>query len=81
MNTIENHIFQCPHCHDYVIVANNEINCGIFRHGIFIHSHEQIPPHASQKECEQLFEQKLIYGCGKPFQICEGNSVKICDYI
>jgi hypothetical protein len=52
-----------------------ELNCTIFRHG-YDKNMEQIPPHATQKECELL----TVYGCGKPFKIVKGVAVK-CDYI
>ena len=62
-------IIQCPHCKDYITVYLKEYNCKIFRHGVFK---------------DRLFNEKLIYGCGKPFRIVgEGKNIKveICDYI
>ena len=41
-------------------------------------------PHASKLECETLINNKLIYGCGKPFRITKnGNEYEavICEYI
>jgi hypothetical protein len=62
-----------------------EINCSIFRCGIFKDNLEQIPPHLSKVECDNLFSQKLIYGCGKPFQMVLDNKKKyiavVCDYL
>ena len=75
-------IIQCPHCQGEIFV--DQINCGIFRHGVFKHNLEQIPPHSPQDLCEQLVENDLIFGCGKPFQIkYEQGSfhISICDYI
>jgi len=40
---------------------------------------EQVPPHATKEECEAYLRQG-IYGCGKPFQIVEGNVTK-CGYL
>ena len=76
-------IIECPHCHDLIIIE--KINCGIFRHGVYKKNGLQINPHLNMKECNQIFEEKLIYGCGKPFQINlnENQTLKIiiCDYI
>ncbi len=64
----------CPHCGGLIIIE--ELNCGIFRHGIIRETGEQIPPHSSKEEIEKL----VIFGCGKPFQFVGGRLVK-CDYI
>jgi len=40
---------------------------------------DQVPPHSTKEECEAYLRQG-IYGCGKPFQIVEGNVI-VCDYI
>ena len=60
-------IVTCPHCNDSVIIE--EINCGIFRHGVLKINGQQMDPHSSEQICNELFESGLIYGCGKPFQI------------
>ena len=70
----------CPHCGGDVLIYKKELNCCIFRHGIFKHNGEQIPPHSSKEDCERWKEEDMIYGCGKPFQI-QDDKVKICDYI
>ena len=76
-------IVKCPHCKIKIIIES--INCGIFRCGIHKNTFEQIQPHLSKLECDYLSENKLIYGCGKPFQlfINENNKyvANICDYI
>ena len=44
---------------------------------------KQMDPHCPKNECDRLFSQGLIYGCGKPFQIIvNGNEVRveICEY-
>jgi hypothetical protein len=73
----------CPHCKEYVWI--DQINCGIFRHGIYKQTFEQIPPHASELECKRLIDDQLIYGCGQPFRVqisLDGNPiVEICDWI
>ena len=56
----------CPHCKEFVIIE--QINCGIFRHGVF-KTGEQIHPHLSQEKWEELIKGDLIYGCGKPFRV------------
>jgi hypothetical protein len=75
---------QCPHCELYIIIYKNEINCAIFRHGVLKKNGNQIGPHSSKKECENLVKDDLIYGCGKPFKIIKTEKdykVEICDYI
>jgi hypothetical protein len=77
-------IIQCPHCNDYVYVFLNELNCKIFRHGIYKNNYEQIDPHLPKEKCEFLIQNKLIYGCGKPFKVIKENNYYIstvCEYI
>ncbi len=73
----------CPHCGEFIIIE--EMNCGIFRHGVLKKSGKQINPHASKRVCDNYFKKKLIIGCGKPFRIIkneEGDvTIEICDYI
>jgi hypothetical protein len=75
-------VVTCPHCKECVIIQ--EINCGIFRHGI-LHDGKQIDPHASKEQCDQYVNEKLIYGCGAPFKIIkktdETFEAVACDYI
>jgi hypothetical protein len=77
--------FECPHCSLQVQVYEHEINCSIFRHGVYKNSGIQMPPHAPQQMCEQLVATDQIYGCGKPFKVVKGESgaylCEICDYI
>jgi hypothetical protein len=78
----EEPILICPHCKEFVIIE--KLNCGIFRHGILISNGQQINPHETKELCDYLFYKKLIYGCGKPFQIIkngENFQIQICDYI
>ena len=72
----------CPHCSCEVEIV--ELNCRIFRHGVYKASGAQVNPHASKVECDNLVAQNLIYGCGRPFQVIqENNEHKAipCDYI
>jgi hypothetical protein len=71
-------IVECPHCKEYIWIE--KLNCRIFRHATYLNG-EPIPPHSTQSECEQLLEQKKVYGCTKPFQILETGEVVRCDYI
>ena len=79
-----NIIINCPHCGDIMEII--EINCAIFRHGSLKTNFIQINQHATKDECDILFNQNLIYGCGKPFKLVKKeNSLEyetiICDYI
>ena len=78
----EEPILRCPHCNDYIIIE--QLNCGIFRHGIFKNNGTQINPHAPRNICDNYIQQDLIFGCGKPFKIatkCNQFIIEICDYI
>ncbi len=87
-NEIQTIIAKCPHCSEEVLIYSHEINCGIFRHGVFKDSMQQIDPHLPEEYCRRLLEEDRIIGCGKPF-IIEKNveddkiiyHLKICDYI
>ena len=73
---------QCPHCNNYILIE--QVNCAIFRHGIFKENMIQIDPHLSKLECDRLIKNNLIYGCGKPFRIEKINNIWLaidCDYI
>ena len=76
---MENNIIQCPHCNQYIEIL--ELNCRIFRCGILKKNNEQINAHLNENECIRLKKNDLIYGCGKPFQILENNTVIECGYI
>ena len=72
----------CPHCDNYIIIK--KINCGIFRHGVFIKDKKQIDSHESKENCDNYIKNNLIYGCGKPFRITNVDDkwiIEICDYI
>jgi hypothetical protein len=72
-------IIECPHCQQSIEVL--ALNCRIFRCGVFKNTNQQIDPHLNEVECKNLKNNDLIYGCGKPFQITDNNSVIICGYI
>lgn len=73
----------CPHCDEPVLIE--QLNCKIFRHATLVSNNTQINPHASKEECDFFIKNKLIYGCGMPFQILEKSdgtfSAVICEYI
>lgn len=77
-------IIDCPNCSDSVFILKKELNCLIFRHGVYKNNMENIDPHLCKNECDRLFKEELIYGCGKPFKL-EKDTDKylsyICDYI
>jgi len=76
----------CPHCNGGIIVQRNELNCRIFRHGVYLNM-QPMNPHTPKEECDRLVQTNQIIGCGKPFRVInEPNgtdkliAVK-CDYI
>ena len=78
------HFFLCPHCGGSVIVHQNELNCRIFRHGVYQATMQQMNTHTPKEECERLAATGQIVGCGKPFQVVEQDGefvAVICDYI
>lgn len=77
------YIFNCPHCFQIIQVHKKQLNCCIFRHGVFKKNMKQINPHTPKKICDKLIKENKIYGCGKPFKFNKGNNptVEICDYI
>jgi hypothetical protein len=77
----EFHLFICPHCDGCIIVHHGELNCRIFRHGVYRDSNQPIPPHTSKEECERLVAEQRIVGCGKPFRVTDTMEAVVCDYI
>lgn len=81
-NTEEKPVVTCPHCQCSVIIE--EINCQIFRHGIYKSNGEQMDPHTPKDKCDEAIVKDTIYGCGKPFRVEIQNDVLVaieCDYI
>jgi len=75
-------IIKCPNCNENIIIE--QINCGIFRHGIHKNNLQQMDPHLNRENCELLIKNNEIYGCGKPFLIKKVENSWIaesCDYI
>lgn len=75
-----NYIFKCPHCKADIIVDKKQLNCKIFRCGIYKKTGRQISPHSKKVLCDKLLKNNLIYGCAKPFRFV-GKYVESCDYI
>lgn len=71
-------LIKCPNCNQLIFIE--QLNCGIFRCGIYKSNFQHIPPHLPKKDCDELLNKNLIYGCSKPFKIV-GGTVLICDYI
>ena len=86
---MNNHIvLACPHCEEYILIFLKELNCRIFRHGVYKDTLQQIDPHIPKEICDKLLEKNLIYGCGAPFQVIDENKNNekiykaiVCDYI
>jgi hypothetical protein len=56
-------VFECPHCSGGIMVHPNEVNCQIFRHGVFANG-EYISPHALDTQVNAWLTSNKIYGCG-----------------
>lgn len=73
-------LIKCPHCDISIEVV--ELNCRIFRCGVYKENHSQINPHLPKVECDLLVLNNAIYGCGKPFRIPENATEPVvCGYI
>jgi len=75
-------IVECPHCGCQIEII--EINCQIFRHGIYKATGQQMDPHAPKAVCDEAVETASIHGCGKPFRLVKENDVwkaVVCEYI
>lgn len=60
-------IVTCPHCGEKVMIE--KINCSKFCHGVMKKTGKQINAHSDEKTCIRLLKKKMIYGCGKGFEI------------
>jgi len=75
--------FFCPHCHGPTQILNNQVNCRIFRHAVYVSNNIPINPHMSKNQCEELVEKGLVRGCAKPFEFISCNNgykVQVCEY-
>lgn len=67
----------CPHCGCKIQII--ELNCRVFRCGIYKSNGKQLDPHALKELCDKVAKDGLVYGCAKPFEIINDVAVK-CDY-
>ena len=77
-------ICHCPYPDCNISIEIVEINCSIFRCGVYKQNGRQIDPHLPKEQCYQLKKEDKIWGCGRPFQliITNGNYKFIqCEYI
>ena len=77
-------LVRCPYEDCGVLIEVEALNCKIFRCAVLKCNGQQINPHASQAECEQLIAADAIYGCGRPLTIDYDDGVlksKVCGYI
>ena len=75
--------FSCPWCEMVFAVQLSQLNCKIFRCGVYKDTFIPIEPHLSKEECDILAQSSRIYGCGKPFRYIDSPSPHVikCDYI
>ena len=71
-------LVECPHCGVWIEIL--EVNCAIFRCGIFKSNGTQIDPHLSKKECDALKNADKVWGCCRPFKYEQGKAI-VCEYI
>ena len=64
-----------------ILVYQHELNCQIFRHGVYKMNNQPINPHAPREECDRLALEGLIHGCGRPFIYRGAGDAVACDYI
>lgn len=75
--------FKCPHCLLDIHVMRNELNCCIFRHGVYKNSYKQVDPHLNKEMCDKLVKDNMVIGCCKPFEVINKNNklyVQVCNY-
>jgi len=71
-------ILKCPYCNLYFFIYKHELNCHIIRHAIYKENYNQVDPHLSKEECDNLVKKKLIYGCCNPIEIINENNIYKC---
>jgi len=74
------HLIQCLNCQVSIWVPVNQINCRIFRCGVYKADSQPIHPHLSKDECTRLVSENLIFGCGTAFYF-DGTNLRLCEYI
>ena len=71
--------FRCPHCDDWTVMKESELNCRRAIHAVMKDSYAQVNPHAPGALCEQLLREEKVLGCCKSIEIV-GNEVFARDY-
>jgi hypothetical protein len=72
-------ICNCPYPDCNIPIEIIEINCAIFRCGIYKdydNYGKQINPHLSKEDCDILKQSDKIWGCGRPFKLIKKNDEK-----
>ena len=74
-------ILVCPYCEEHILILKADINCGIFRHGVFKTSMESIPPHSSKQDIDTWLQEAKMFGCGQPFRLDVLGKISKCGFI
>jgi hypothetical protein len=63
--------FTCPYedCEGYIVIAPQQVNCGVFRHAVMKTTGRAVNPHASRAKCEELLKNEKVFGCARPFRL------------
>ena len=61
--------YSCPHCEGIIITEYNQLNCKIFRHGVFIDTLKQIGCHANKIECDKIEKTILFMDVGNHMKL------------
>ena len=82
MNHIDkNYFISCPHCQTTIEISFDQLNCQIFRCGVYkTIGTPPINPHTTEEVCKRLVKDNLIWGCGGPFKF-NGHTITLCGYI
>ena len=70
-------VVACPACNDTLLIE--QLNCGIFRHGVNSATMRPIDPHSSKEQVVQMMREGKLIGCGAAFCVVNGIP-KICSY-
>ena len=63
-------VFDCPHCGLKIQMFDEDVQCGIFRHGALrVPPFKQLEPHSSKEICDISVRSGLYAGCCKPYQV------------
>ena len=68
-------LYSCPYCHEMIYIEECDMNCRLFCHALYKNSYQQVNPHISIDEINNLINNNLIIGCGKTFTININNEI------